>query len=215
MDLPAVYKEIGEVSAEYSYSKPPELLLMLQRFWRSVLRLVNDILASLHISFGASTDSRGVSNVLLAVVLLLGAICVVVIVVAIWLRVGQIKRGEKKAKLRDTTTVLLTAEAWRNEAERLAGEKEWKEACRASYFAFLRGLDEKGVLPFSPTRSNYEYYYALSRKSNLAKAFKRLADVVEEEWFGNRVATEEDFAECSKLAAQVSILEDKSQLTQS
>jgi len=187
-------------------------LLALQRLVRAFLRFLSDLLASLHIPIGGTTDSRAMSNVLLVAVLALGSICVVLVVVAIVARARQLKRAQKKSKLGvDAQAILLSAEAWRQEADRLSGEKAWKEACRASYFSFLRGLDEKGVLPFSPTRSNYEYYYALSRKSNLAAVFRRLADLVEEEWFGNRVACEADYEECQSLASQVSSLEEKTQ----
>jgi hypothetical protein len=212
LDFPPIYKEIAEVAAEYSYNKPPELLLTLQRLARSLLRLLSDLLASAHIPLGNATDSRAMSNLLLVAVIALGSICFVLVVVAIVARARHWKGKQKRSKLgADVTAMLLSAEAWRQEADRLAGEKQWKEACRASYFSFLRELDEKGVLPFSPTRSNYEYYYALLRKSDLAIVFRRLADLVEEEWFGNRIAGEADYKECQTLALQATRLQDKNQ----
>src|SRR5262249_28954093 len=74
--------------------------------------------------------------------------------------------------------------------------RNWKDACRALLLASIRLLDEKEVLPFMATRTNFEYWYALAARDDLRSNFRLMADIVDVCWFGKYQATEKDFANC-------------------
>ncbi|HEY9791865.1 MAG TPA: DUF4129 domain-containing protein, partial [Candidatus Obscuribacterales bacterium] len=46
---------------------------------------------------------------------------------------------------------------------------------------------------FAPTKTNYEYSYALAQHPDLQKGFRQLAELVEVIWFGNKEADKTDF----------------------
>jgi hypothetical protein len=68
----------------------------------------------------------------------------------------------------------------------------------------IYALDEQKILVYTPTRSNYEYYYALHGKGGLQGGFRKLADLVEELWFGNRQAGQEEYDSCVQLSTSLS-----------
>jgi hypothetical protein len=53
-----------------------------------------------------------------------------------------------------------------------------------------------------PTRTNYEYWYALARHKPIAVAFRQIADIVEESWFGYHEASKSDYEQCLQLLQQ-------------
>jgi len=67
----------------------------------------------------------------------------------------------------------------------------------------LHLLDERNVVPFSATRSNYEYFYALKRMQSVAESFRRLVDSVEYIWFGDKQANNDDFRYCMEQSRLV------------
>ncbi|MFN8552675.1 MAG: DUF4129 domain-containing protein [Candidatus Obscuribacterales bacterium] len=110
-------------------------------------------------------------------------------------RMGQLSAQAKLAKKGQSAAYrLLDAAGWKSEAAALAAREDWREACRALYMSSLRNMHENRVIEFTPTRTNYEYWYALEpRSQGLARAFKSLANQVELVWFGNKQATAEDY----------------------
>jgi hypothetical protein len=95
---------------------------------------------------------------------------------------------------------ILDSAGWKQKAQELAQKRLFKDACRALYLSVIYALDEKRILPFAPTRTNYEYWYALAGKESLQRGFRRLADLVEIMWFGNHHAQMEDYDDCVRLS---------------
>jgi hypothetical protein len=117
--------------------------------------------------------------------------------------------ASKRIKSATSANVLMSSLDWQQEGERLAESHRWREACRAIYFAFLRLLDEKQILSFSSTRTNYEYSKALSQNKDLSDVLRGLVEVVESAWFGNYQAQPSDFKSCRNLLLSASLLLDK------
>jgi hypothetical protein len=109
-------------------------------------------------------------------------------------KVAQITGADRKlSRQYAESAIILDYAGWKKQAQELAAAKNWKEACRASYMAALRLLDEAKIVEFAPTRTNYEYWYALAPQSKpLAVAFRKLAQMVEVIWFGNKIAAADD-----------------------
>jgi len=202
MDFRDISPVIQDVAKNYHYHKPPEFVIFVQDMIAKLLRLLKDFLDSLHFYVPAH-DTRMVGNLLKFAWFALGAVGVAAVAYFAWRRLKQLKGIAQQAKRGQfASETLLDADAWRKQAEELAGQKEWKEACRALYFSLLKRLDEKGVVEFMPTRTNYEYWYALARHKPIAMPFREIANIVESSWFGNRNATTGDYEDCIKFLSQ-------------
>lgn len=189
--------EIAAVAGKYNYKKPPDLLIQMQEWVDKAWRFLTELLASLRINMPGMADTNVVGNVMQVIVLLVGAICLFVIVFFAMKRMGQLSAQAQLAKKGQAAAYrLLDAEGWKQEAATLAEKKDWREACRALYMSSLRTMHENAVIEFAPTRTNYEYWYALAPRSEmLARSFKSLANQVELIWFGNKQAGIEDYTE--------------------
>jgi len=203
MDFHDITPVIQEVANNYRYHKPPNFIIFVQDIIEKLLRLLRDLLSSLRISVPGFADTRMVGNFMQFVWFGAGALAVVALIYFVWRRLNQLNVLALQARRgQSSSETMLDAAAWRAQADQLAAAKQWKEACRALYFSLLKRLDEKGVVEFMPTRTNYEYWYALARNKAIAMHFRAIANIVESSWFGNRNATAVDFAECQKFLAQ-------------
>jgi hypothetical protein len=203
--------EIAAVAGKYNYKKPPDILLQMQEWLDKAWRFLTDLLSSLKIHMPGMSDTNAVGNIMQILVLLVGAACLFTIVYFAMKRLSQLKAQSQLAKKGQSAAYrMLDAAGWKKEAGELAEKQDWREACRAIYMASLRAMHENSVIEFTPTRTNYEYWYALEPKSDLlARAFRRLANQVELVWFGNKLASDEDYASCSE---QLSKVEEECQL---
>jgi Domain of unknown function (DUF4129) len=200
MNFSEIYPQIAQVAMSYNYKKPPDLLVKIQEWIEKALRWLSDWLNSIQIKVPGLTDSRMASTVLQVILWLIGVVCLILLLVALWNHLKQLKLQTQLARKGQTISgQLLNASAWRSEGERLAAGGNFKEACRASYFSALRLLDEEKIVEFSPTRTNYEYWYALAKTKKLAQNFRALAYLVEMVWFGNRQADKADYEESMSL----------------
>jgi hypothetical protein len=202
MDLHDISPIIQDVAKNYHYHKPPDFVIFIQDLITKLWRLLSDFLSSLHFYVPAH-DTRMVGNLLKFAWFGAGAIGVLAVSYFAWRRLKQLKTAAQMAKRGQIASeTFLNADAWRKQAEELAAQKEWKEACRAIYFSLLKRLDEKGVVEFMPTRTNYEYWYTLARHKPIAMPFREIANIVESSWFGNRNATADDYDQCVQFLGQ-------------
>ena len=202
MNFPDIYTQIQEVAADYNYNKPPDFLTAIQSLIERFLREVSDFLNMFNIHLPGLTDSRMASNVMQALLVFLGIVSLAILAIYFAKRIRSIKRTRETKVIGPGSSILLTANDWQEEAERLAASNQWREACRALYFSFLRTLHEREILQFSATRTNYEYFFALARKKQLAAIFKKLVGLVEAAWFGNLNPDRTDYEECKQLVSE-------------
>jgi len=197
MDFRDISPQIAEVAKGYDYQKPPDMLVLLQELVDRVLRFINDLLASLHIFVPGLADTSMVGNVMQLLLYVVGAICVGGLIFAVWSRMRHLRLQSQLARKGQTASeALLDARGWRIEAGKLSQSGLHKEACRALYLSLLRLLDESGALEYTPTRTNYEYWYALKNFQPLANCFKKIAVEVEAVWFGNGEANADIYTKC-------------------
>lgn len=203
MDFQDVTPQLEKLSSEFTYKDPPDFLVRLQELISYVLRAIADFLKQFKISL-PGTDTSAVGNVMQIVLVVLGVICLLVILYLVSRRMKNLQEQARIAK-RGASSLeeLLDSAGWKKKAEELAKAGLFKEACRALYLSALYLLDEKQVLNFAPTRTNYEYYYALSGKDSLQRGFRRLSDLVEIMWFGNHIAGANDFDDCMQLSETI------------
>lgn len=199
MDLQDVSPQLQKLASEFQYKDPPDFLIRLQELISYLLRALADFLKQFKIMIPGMTDTSAVGDVMQIVIIAIGAICLTAILVMMSSRMKQLNEQAQLAR-RGALSLeeILDSAGWKQKAEEFAKEKLFKDACRALYLSIIYLLDEKKILAYAPTRSNYEYWYALSGKEQMQKGFRRLADVVEEIWFGNHHALEEDYEECLK-----------------
>ncbi len=203
-----VSAEIAAVAAAYQYHPPPEALVRTQELVARLQRLLLDWLGSFHISVPALAEAKTVSQVMQLLLHLAGALGALAVIWLVWTRLSQLRLQSALARNGQVTvTGVPDSAAWRREAERLSGAGDWRAGCRALYLSALRLLEEAGIAGFVPTRTNYEYWYALSGRPGVQKAFRELVAPVETVWFGRDSATADDYRLClarlTDLEAQV------------
>lgn len=196
---------LEELSSKYDFQETPEFIVKIQEFLSEVSRFINDLLKHLRIPIPGDTNSSGFADFLQFGLIITGAICLVVVAV---LSVRRLNKMKMKAKLEfkgaEAIEEELDSKGWRKRAEKLADDKHWSKACRALYLSLLYMLDEKEILTFTPTRSNYEYWYALSSYKQLQAPFRELVNLVDLIWFGEYKASKSDYDTCERLLAELS-----------
>jgi len=199
-ELKDVSQQIAEVAERYHYHDPPSFLVSLQELITRAIRWLKDFLESLHIFTPGFSDTRMVGNVMQILLYMVGIVCAVLLIFAVWSRLHRLTAQSQLAKGGALTSEgMLDSAGWLEEAGKLKAQGKYKESCRALYFSLLRLLDEKGIFAFAPTRTNYEYWYALVRHKEIQRYFRELADRVELVWFGNKNADAADYDYCLEL----------------
>jgi hypothetical protein len=200
MEFKDVSSEIADVAGRYHYHKPPEFLVYLQEMLSRILRFIKDLLEQLHLFNSDFSDTRMVGNLMQVLLYAAGTLCALIIIYLVFMRMTKLTQMSRLARAGATNSqMLLTSQGWLAEAKSLAEKEHYKSACRAAYLSFLRLLDEQEIAPFSPTRTNYEYWYQLNKSREIQVAFGNLADIVELVWFGNKQAVRADFERCLEL----------------
>jgi len=200
MEFKNISRQLSEIAKNYDYQQPPDLLIKFQELMGYIDRLIRELLSYLKLP-PIGTDSRGVANILQVLVVVAGVAAAVMILLLV---ASRLKSIERQRKLALGGMVVgespLDSAGWLNLADELAAKTSYKEACRAVYMSVLHLLDERQVIFFSATKTNYEYFYALKKLPALADSFRQLADLVEEIWFGDKSAGVQDFNQARSLA---------------
>ncbi len=191
-----IANDIAAIAQSYQYHTPPKALTWLQEQINQLVRLVNDWLASIHLHIGMS-DSHAASGILQFLLYTAGIAAAAITITIVWSRLGTLRAQSAAARKQAySVTKFLNSQGWKEEANKLADSGDFRGACRALYLSLLQLLDEKGMAKFAPSRTNYEYWWALSGKPSLQKQFRQLVGPVETIWYGGREAGKEDFLFC-------------------
>jgi hypothetical protein len=197
MEMRDITPQIGEVAKRYDYHEPPSFLVSLQDWIAWALRAVSDFLASFKIIIPGLADTSTVSSIMQLLLYLAGIIAAAAVMYLVWTRLGYLNKQTQLARGGSSITQsLLDSNGWRAESESFAQRSQWKDACRAIYFSTLRLLSERNIADFSPSRTNYEYWYVLADYPTLQIAFRELASRVESIWFGGRIPEQSDYEYC-------------------
>jgi hypothetical protein len=191
-----ISKPLAEVAQQYHFHKPPAFIEQLREAAIKFFRWLNEFWRDLFRQSGGNLDSRSISGFLQGLIVFCA---VVAIIGAVFVLMRRIKKQKEEAQqtIRGAQAVeeILDANGWRDRAVKLAAQDDYRGACRALYLSLLKNFDENGVAEFAPTKTNYEYSYALAKQPELQQGFKRLAYLVEVVWFGNKQADQSDYAE--------------------
>jgi hypothetical protein len=201
MEFQDVTPQLEKLASEFQYKDPPDFLIRLQELVSYILRAIADFLKQFKISLPGMADTSAVGNVMQVLIVIIGVICLILVLILMSSRMKHLRAQANLAK-RGASSLeeILDSAGWKLKGEELARERLFKDACRAVYLSVIYALDEKKILAFTPTRSNYEYFYALHGKQGLQTGFRKLADLVEEMWFGNLHAAQEDYDNCVQIS---------------
>jgi len=204
MEFKNVSHDLGEIAKNYDYRQPPDILLRLQDLLAYINRFLRDLFSMLKLPQFGNADSRGVADLMQVLVIIAGVVgaVMVLLLVASRLRTLQAQRNLALGSIVVGDSPLDSV-GWLKLAQELENNQSHREACRAIYMSVLHLLDERNVVPFSATRSNYEYFYALKRMQSVAESFRRLVDSVEYIWFGDKQANNDDFRYCMEQSRLV------------
>lgn len=82
-----------------------------------------------------------------------------------------------------------------SEAEALRGRGEYRLAMRSLFLAFLRSLEQKGLVVFIRNKTNREYLNELKKKKPVGPSVEKLNVMFEQTWYGMKDCDENDYVE--------------------
>jgi hypothetical protein len=91
---------------------------------------------------------------------------------------------------------------WR-QSDELARAGRFLEAVRTLYLAVLALLHQATLIRFERTRTNGEYAEQLRPRNSLHALFRRLTDLFEVKWYGERRCQEDDYTACRQFAESI------------
>lgn len=107
------------------------------------------------------------------------------VIIALALTVIVWRRRPKGSAVDTRAVPERTAREWRDYAAELAARGEHRAAIRSLLLGVLRDLDERGIVPFDPARTDREYLRAVSEHGEwLAEPFRPLVRLVEGVFYG-------------------------------
>lgn len=192
-----VSKPLSQMSGDYQFKEPPQILVSAQDFLAKILRNIIDFLRQFKIDLPDVADTKSVGDIMQVLIICAMVVVILLVLFTLYKRLNDLQRQAQLAKVGLTTGLeILDSKAWKIKANEHADSLDWREACRAVYMSSLYLMDENGILKFVATRTNYEYYYALSSFKKLRQPFRNLVNIVEGIWFGNDTATKAEYENC-------------------
>lgn len=192
-----VSKPLSQMSGDYQFKEPPQMLVSAQDFLARILRNIIDFLRQFRIELPDVANTKSVGDIMQVLIISSMVVVIVLVLFTLYKRLNDLQRQAQLAKVGLATGLeILDSKAWKTKAREHADNLDWREACRAVYMSSLYLMDENGILKFVATRTNYEYYYALSSFKKLRQPFRDLVNIVEGIWFGNDTATKREYENC-------------------
>lgn len=97
----------------------------------------------------------------------------------------------------------LTAEGWLLRSRQLYRQGEYRDAARALYMAMLQQLNDSGIAPHQPSRTDGEYIQ-ITQDLPQHQAYQKLLQTHERLCFGNGEITPEAFEQCQQAYRDIS-----------
>lgn len=197
MPFSDVSSDIAAVASAHHFHKQDAALTgmqaQLQALWLSLLIWLEKVF---NIPLTGTGDHRIMSQMLKLSLYLIGLVTIAVVAFLLASRARAMRENEESERAGAIVQEpILDARGWRQQAQELAKSGEHRGACRALYLSSLSLLSEAGIAEFAPTRTNYEYYYALAKYPGIQAEFKRLSTLVEYAWFGHRQTSAGEYDE--------------------
>ena len=95
-----------------------------------------------------------------------------------------LSRERIKEALDAGEALALDGAGWLREAERLAGEKNFRAMYRALYLSLLSGLHSAGKIDFRKNRTNWTYVERFRGEDKERDVFASLTDLFDRVWYG-------------------------------
>ncbi len=112
---------------------------------------------------------------------------------------NQIKESADKAKLSDKD---LSIDRWLQQAQKLQKQGNYREACLCLYKAMLQGLNDSGVAPHQPSRTDGEYLQLVQQLPQ-PQPYQTLLMTHQELCFSNTEASPSVFEQCQQAYREI------------
>ncbi|MCP4415649.1 MAG: DUF4129 domain-containing protein [Chloroflexi bacterium] len=177
--LPLDEAALAAILSQSQFNYTPEEPNFLQKLWQDIRQRVEDFLLQL---FPENSNLRLPLNNLILIIaaLLLG------IALAYALR-GLIADFTADAALTaedELNGEPLTADLALKRAQELSGEGDYRTAVRYLYLSSLLLLEERGLLRYDRSLTNYEYLRSVAHRPELAAILRDVIDVFDRVWYG-------------------------------
>ena len=176
----------------------------LQEWFANLRRKIIELFAKLFGGKKADAPEIGSGSFsIFQILLVAGLVLVLVWAVIVLLRRFQFReaRLDDDEELSGTREILgeqidadLTADDLLKDATELARRGEYRAAIRRAYIATLYDLEQRGKLRLHRAKTNSDYLRELRTEAQLHAPVSAMTNRYERVWYGNTVATGDDFA---------------------
>lgn len=103
---------------------------------------------------------------------------------------------------REKSKLELSVTAWLNKSQKFQKIGDYREACRCLYMAMLQGLNDRGIIPDRPSRTDGEYLELIQQLSR-PLPYQKLFITHQQLLFSNLEVSAALFAECEEAYQQI------------
>ncbi len=94
-----------------------------------------------------------------------------------------------------------------DEAELAAASGDFRTALRLVYLAVLLNLDERELIRFDRTGTNWEYYRSLRARKDIQKSLRPITVAFDWKWYGHQKATDADYRKFVNTYQEIASME--------
>lgn len=145
---------------------------------------------------GSGQIGNGLSQVLSVILASAIIVLFIALIAFVLARIGAAGIASRTAAgMNDLYEGPKTPKAALSEAARLASEGDYRSALRLVYLAILLKLDDRELIRFDRTGTNWEYLAKLRPYSELQEILRPVTIAFDEKWYGHAPASDEDYRE--------------------
>ncbi|MEN6372766.1 MAG: DUF4129 domain-containing protein [Armatimonadota bacterium] len=180
-----------------------------ERFLKWFGRAIDKILGGI---FGSGIGPIGVPNgfgvivTVIAIVLLIGILALITSNVINIRRTAKVREKDEDNSIYSGPTIPRNA---LDEAQKMAVSGDYRAALRLVYLAILLRLDERDLIRFDRTGTNWEYLSMLRKYHQVHDTLKPVTMVFDRKWYGHESACDGDYQSFIRAYESVEAAEAK------
>ncbi|WP_420631453.1 DUF4129 domain-containing protein [Candidatus Leptofilum sp.] len=178
--LPIVDKAaLDNVLSQPAFNYAPEEPNFLQRLWQDIRQSIQDFFLRLFPEDSGVNLPINNLLVILAVVLIIGALAY-----ALRGLIGDLTADAAMSAEDELSGEPLTAELALQKAQELSTGGDYRTAVRYLYLSSLLLLEERGLLRYDRSLTNREYLRSVAHRPELATILREVIEVFDRVWYG-------------------------------
>lgn len=163
--------------------------------WDRFVKWLNRIIERIRVwLFGRIISDSKTSRVLSALFAVIIIVLFLLLVSYVIARLSYgVHRGRSEPLQEDIYAGPDTSRRALEEAARAAASGDFRSALRLVYLSVLLNLDDRELIRFDRTGTNWEYFSALGKHSEIQNTLRPVTIIFDRKWYGHEPATKDDY----------------------